>query len=124
MSPLKSRSFIPKINEEVWVCPNVLIKELNLKFGDQDKDESFEDLMAYKYEECHIKFINSMLAGQKMPVLVNRDNDGDYVLYNGHHRIAVALSHGLKLKVLFTKEDFFESWDRSESFEIVDASGH
>lgn len=124
MSPLKSRSFIPKINEEFWAYPNVLIKELNLKFGDQDEDESFEDLMAYKYKECHIKFINSMLAGQKMPVLVNRDKNGEYVLYNGHHRIAVALSHGLKLKVLVTREDFLESWDRSESFEIIDSSGY
>ena len=124
MSPLKSRSFIPKINEEFWAYPNVLIKELNLKFGDQDGDESFEDLMAYKYKECHIKFINSMLAGQKMPVLVNRDKNGEYVLYNGHHRIAVALSHGLKLKVLVTREDFLESWDRSESFEIIDSSGY
>lgn len=124
MSPLKSRSFTPKINEEVWVYPNVLIQELNLKFGDQDEDESFEDLMAYKYKECHIKFINSMLAGQKMPVLVSRDKNGEYMLCNGHHRIAVALSHGLKIKVLVTREDFFESWDRSESFEIVDSSGH
>ena len=124
MSPLKSRSFIPKINEEFWAYPNVLIKELNLKFGDQDEDESFEDLMAYKYKECHIKFINSMLSGQKMPVLVNRDKNGEYVLYNGHHRIAVALSHGLKLKVLVTREDFLESWDRSESFEIIDSSGY
>lgn len=124
MSPLKSRSFIPKINEEVWVCPNVLIKELNLKFSDQDKDESFEDLMAHKYKECHIKFINSMLAGQKMPVLVNRDENGQYTLRNGHHRIAVALSHRLKLKVLVTRGNYLNSWDHSESFEIVDSSGH
>lgn len=124
MSPLKSRSFTPKINEEVWVCPNVLIQELNLKFGDQDGDESFEDLMAYKYKECHIKFINSMLAGQKIPVLVNRDNNGEYMLCNGHHRIAVALSHGLKLKVLVTRGNYLHSWNRSESFEIVDSRGH
>lgn len=124
MSPLKSRSFIPKINEEAWVCPNVLIKELNLKFSDQDKDESFENLMAFKYKECHIKFINSMLAGQKMPVLINRDKNGEYMLCNGHHRIAVALSHGLKLKVLVTRDNYLNSWDRSESFEIVDSSGY
>lgn len=124
MSPLKSRSFIPKINEEAWVYPNVLIKELNLKFWDQDGHESFEDLIAYKYKECHIKFINSMLAGQKMPVLVNRDKNGEYVLYNGHHRLAVALSHGLKLKVLVTRDNYLNSWDRSESFEIVDSSGY
>lgn len=124
MSPLKSRSFTPKINEEVWVYPNILIKELNLKFGDQSEEESFEDLMAYKYKECHIKFINSMLAGQKMPVLVNRDKNGEYILYNGHHRIAVALSHGLKLKVLVTRHNYLNFWDRSESFEIVDSSGH
>lgn len=124
MSPLRSRSFIPKINEEVWVCPNVLIKELNLKFSDQDRGESFEDLMACKYKECHIKFINSMLAGQKMPVLVNRDNNGKYILHNGHHRIAVALSHGLKLKVLVTRGNYLNFWDRSESFEVVDSNGH
>lgn len=124
MSLLELQSSTLKINEESWVCPNLLIKELNLKFGDQDKDESFEDLMAYKYKECHIKFINSMLAGQKMPVLVNRDNNGKYTLYNGHHRIAVALSHGLKLKVLVTRGNYLNFWDRSESFEAVDSSGY
>ena len=111
MSLLELQSSTLKINEESWVCPNLLIKELNLKFGDQDKDESFEDLMAYKYKECHIKFINSMLAGQKMPVLVSRNNNGEYTLRNGHHRIAVALSHGLKLMVLVTRHYYLNFWD-------------
>lgn len=124
MSPLESRSFIPKINEESWVCPHILIKELNLKFGDQEPDESFEDLMAYKYKECHIKFINSMLAGQKMPVLVSRNREGNYTLYNGHHRVAVALTHGLNLKVLVVRDAYSNFWDRSESLEEVDACGY
>lgn len=124
MLPLESRSFIPKIDEETWVCPHLLIKELNLGFGDQS-DETFEELMDYKYKECHITFINSLLTQkQKMPVLIERDRSKRYTLYNGHHRLAVALRHGLKLKILIISGNAMSEWERSESDYEVNSDGH
>lgn len=124
MLPLESRSFTPKINEEVWVCPHLLIEELSLKLGDQSS-ETFEELMNDKYKECHIKFINSLLTQkQKMPVLIERSHNKKYTLYNGHHRLAVALKHGLNLKVLIVRGDAISEWDRSESDEEFNSDGH
>lgn len=96
-----------------WIHPDDLLKNPSVSFSDGFLHEG---LMDEKYSECDEDFIESLVeTGQKAPVLIE-ENQGNYYVMNGHHRLAVAARHNLPVLVLVVPVDnVWDHWDSSES---------
>lgn len=112
-----------ELNKNIWIDPNELMFSPNVDFMDRD-GETPDELMEFKYDDCDDLFIRSLItSGQKMPVLIRKDR-GMYWVCNGHHRIAVALRHDLKIMVVVVPDDqYIDQWDRSESDDHLNCWG-
>lgn len=99
-----------------WIHTDDLLKNPSVSFSDGCLDDG---LMDEKYSECSERFIESLtLDGQKAPVLIrfDSDEDGNYRVMNGHHRLAIAARHNLPVLVLISPADnVWDHWDTSES---------
>lgn len=64
-----------------------------------------DGLLATKYDDCSEMFmIDVDCMGIERPVCVEIDEDGFWIMGDGHHRLAVASRHGFEIMVLFATD--------------------
>lgn len=87
--------------------------------------DAFDDLMIEKFQEIPPRLLDDLeMMGIETPILVSVEEDGSWVLVDGHHRLAWALVEKCQVPVFFVDEtvDPTEVWlimDDSEYYDYA-----
>ena len=81
----------------------------------RDHDRNWARLMTLKYQECSRDFVDAVVCDFNTPVCVLINDHGEWVMGNGHHRMAIAITYDLPvIPVVFA---FDGDWMHEENTE-------